>query len=325
MPTHYSTLGVHHTCTLEQIKSAYKKLALANHPDKTHRYPASEKTSREERFKKILNAYEILSDPARRAEYDESHPPWQFDSGEPESSTNMFERDAHSRRKEPPHTWIHSRWRSRGTLPRYPQHPESNLPLSPDGFRIPGSVYVFLPTLSGIPHVERIRRPGWSINIHSPRYLWLISDTFAEERNKHQRCVNAFESILYADVVISFMVRRVFPRGTKIATGFDAFWIESLEIPEGSRVQEVAFKYDESGGFGTVVIKLSAVSTMTRRPLLWNMEFDVQEAEGLPPGDRGVFEKKTVVEPYEVDETKRRAVRWRLDENSTERQFPYKL
>lgn len=55
---HYSTLGVAASATPEEIKQAYRKLAMRWHPDRNNNSKASE-----ERFKQIQHAYEVLSDP----------------------------------------------------------------------------------------------------------------------------------------------------------------------------------------------------------------------------------------------------------------------
>ncbi|MDQ3980739.1 MAG: molecular chaperone DnaJ [Actinomycetota bacterium] len=60
---YYKALGVSETASEAEIRRAYRKLAKAHHPDAN---PGSE-----ERFKEISAAYEVLSDPAKRKEYDE--------------------------------------------------------------------------------------------------------------------------------------------------------------------------------------------------------------------------------------------------------------
>ncbi len=61
---YYEILGVDRTATPEQIKQAYRQLALKWHPD---RNPAPEAT---DRFKEIAEGYAVLSDPAKREHYD---------------------------------------------------------------------------------------------------------------------------------------------------------------------------------------------------------------------------------------------------------------
>ncbi|MDO9558237.1 MAG: DnaJ C-terminal domain-containing protein [Syntrophales bacterium] len=62
---YYKILGVEKTTGKEDIKKAYRKLALKYHPD---RNPDDKKA--EEKFKKISEAYAVLSDPKKRKEYD---------------------------------------------------------------------------------------------------------------------------------------------------------------------------------------------------------------------------------------------------------------
>jgi curved DNA-binding protein len=62
----YETLGVKRDASVEDIRKAYRKLAKKHHPDINPGNKAAE-----DRFKSVSAAYEILSDPKRRAEYDE--------------------------------------------------------------------------------------------------------------------------------------------------------------------------------------------------------------------------------------------------------------
>ena len=69
---YYEVLGVGRDATPEEIKRAYRKLAMQFHPD---RVPAEQKKQAEERFKGISEAYEVLADEDKRALYDRyGHP-----------------------------------------------------------------------------------------------------------------------------------------------------------------------------------------------------------------------------------------------------------
>ena len=64
VPTYYEQLGLNPGCSQEEIKKAYHELALVYHPDKNKSDLAREK------MKTINEAYEVLSDPEKRADYD---------------------------------------------------------------------------------------------------------------------------------------------------------------------------------------------------------------------------------------------------------------
>lgn len=63
---YYKILGVERTATAEEIKTAYKKMAIRYHPD---RNPGDKEA--EEKFKAAAEAYDVLRDPDRRSRYDQ--------------------------------------------------------------------------------------------------------------------------------------------------------------------------------------------------------------------------------------------------------------
>src|SRR3982751_4330923 len=68
---YYESLGVSRTASDSEIKKAFRKLAREYHPD-----VAKDKKKAEEKFKEINEAYEVLSDPAKRKKYDELGQDW---------------------------------------------------------------------------------------------------------------------------------------------------------------------------------------------------------------------------------------------------------
>lgn len=78
---YYQVLGVDRKASDKEIKRAYRKLALQYHPDRNPNNKQSE-----DKFKEINEAYQVLSDPEKRARYDqlgESYQHWQQRGGAP--------------------------------------------------------------------------------------------------------------------------------------------------------------------------------------------------------------------------------------------------
>lgn len=77
---YYNILGVNKNASQEDIKKAYRKLAMRHHPDKG----GDQKT-----FQRINEAYDVLKDPQRRKQYDTPQPQWQRHQWQDINTSNM--------------------------------------------------------------------------------------------------------------------------------------------------------------------------------------------------------------------------------------------
>ena len=74
---YYEVLGVDKNATAEEIKKAYRKMAVKYHPDRYPENTEEEKKAKkaaEEKFKEAAEAYSVLSDADKRAKYDRFGP-----------------------------------------------------------------------------------------------------------------------------------------------------------------------------------------------------------------------------------------------------------
>ena len=78
---YYAILGVGKDASEEEIKKKYRSEAMKWHPDRWATGTAEEKKAAEEKFKDLSEAYEVLSDPQKRAEYDNPNSGFQFQGG----------------------------------------------------------------------------------------------------------------------------------------------------------------------------------------------------------------------------------------------------
>ena len=65
----YDVLGVREEASLDEIRTAFRRLARERHPD---RFQGPERAAAEREFQAMTEAYNVLSDPARRERYDQS-------------------------------------------------------------------------------------------------------------------------------------------------------------------------------------------------------------------------------------------------------------
>jgi molecular chaperone DnaJ len=63
---YYEVLGLSRTASAEEIKKAHRKLVRQFHPDVNKNNPAAT-----EKFKEVQEAYDVLSDPSKRSNYDQ--------------------------------------------------------------------------------------------------------------------------------------------------------------------------------------------------------------------------------------------------------------
>src|SRR3990167_2090673 len=63
---YYKVLGVERSATTDEIKTAYRKLAMKYHPDRN-----PDNKNAEEKFKEATEAYEVLGDTQKRTQYDQ--------------------------------------------------------------------------------------------------------------------------------------------------------------------------------------------------------------------------------------------------------------
>lgn len=66
----YEVLGVSKTATQDEIKKAYRKLSRKYHPDANPDHSTKEAKAAEAKFKEVQNAFDVLSDPEKRKQYD---------------------------------------------------------------------------------------------------------------------------------------------------------------------------------------------------------------------------------------------------------------
>jgi curved DNA-binding protein CbpA len=91
-PDYYLVLNIDKSATTEEIRQAYKKESLRTHPDRLANASPAEIKGATERFQVVADAYYVLSDPARRREYDTLYASRSYSdrTDNPTSSTSFF-------------------------------------------------------------------------------------------------------------------------------------------------------------------------------------------------------------------------------------------
>ncbi|KAI9030187.1 DnaJ domain-containing protein [Phycomyces nitens] len=116
IPNYYTILDIPTNATQDDIRQAYKKQALLHHPDRLDDQASqTERSKAVKYFQLIADAYYILGDQARRAEYDKAHPNTQTFSLDGDTSTserqahlmfsNVFEELLRPEVENPSHVW----------------------------------------------------------------------------------------------------------------------------------------------------------------------------------------------------------------------------
>jgi DnaJ-class molecular chaperone len=90
MSTHYDVLNVSRSASMSEIKTAYHRILLKSHPDKTHMLGPFARSIADQKIRAANAAWEILSTPATKTAYDLSLPPLeQFGESAFESNTGF--------------------------------------------------------------------------------------------------------------------------------------------------------------------------------------------------------------------------------------------
>jgi hypothetical protein len=127
---YYQILGLSQTATSAQIRAAFKRLAMQYHPDRNPNNPMAE-----EIFKRVNEAYHILSDPLKKARYDS-----RFYTYETQSSTQAAEEH-----------WRDVRRRQQQQARRqYAPQAEKTYTITGNYFKIQGLAFLVFIILSGI-------------------------------------------------------------------------------------------------------------------------------------------------------------------------------
>lgn len=151
---YYQILRLPQTASAAQIRAAFKRLAMQYHPDRNPNNPMAE-----EIFKQINEAYHVLSDPLKKAQYD-----LRFYTYTPPSSTQATEEQ-----------WREMRRQTYQTRRPYTRPPEKTYTLTGNYFKIQALAFLAFIVLSGISfgivHTASFIFDRYQANIHRKNQL----------------------------------------------------------------------------------------------------------------------------------------------------------
>ena len=104
---YYDILGVSRTASQDEIKKAFRKLAMENHLDKYQNCSPEEIDRRTKIFQKISNAYDIIGDEKKRHEYDLEFAEYERRQAEREAEarSRQAQRQQEQRRRSEQHSY----------------------------------------------------------------------------------------------------------------------------------------------------------------------------------------------------------------------------
>lgn len=179
MKNYYDILGVAKNASEDDIKKAYRRLSSAHHPDKHVNEADAVKAEHEAKFKEAKEAYETLSDPVKRRQYDSPQSGFQQFTARHPSQSELDEILAMMRR-------AHSNFRQTieiaTRIPIKDAFTGAEMPITINGVQdtlkiprgVPDGVRIMLKTTNGVQlsvAIQLVCEPGYHINsAHSANY-----------------------------------------------------------------------------------------------------------------------------------------------------------
>ena len=128
---YYEVLGVDRNASVDEIKKAYRKLAVKYHPDKNPGDKAAE-----EKFKEAAEAYSILSDPEKKSRYDQFGHAGNGQHGLVPSGDQFMNSEVQMLRQPPAHQGLRSFFAQGSPVHLHPLQRAEQLPVEKGGIRL---------------------------------------------------------------------------------------------------------------------------------------------------------------------------------------------